>query len=41
VKIPYIAYIFGLILGGLVLGSIADHSGRKMILLGKLLFLLF
>jgi MFS family permease len=38
VKIPNIAYIIGLILGGLIFGYLADHSGRKMILLGKYCF---
>ncbi|CAF2107123.1 unnamed protein product [Rotaria magnacalcarata] len=36
VKLPYIVNIVGFILGALVLGSIADHSGRKMILLGSM-----
>ncbi|CAF0759751.1 unnamed protein product [Didymodactylos carnosus] len=36
VKIPYIAYILGLIIGGLVFGYMADYSGRKMILLGSI-----
>ncbi|CAF3345485.1 unnamed protein product [Rotaria sp. Silwood1] len=36
VKVPYIIYIIGLILGGLIFGYLADHSGRKMILLGSM-----
>ncbi|CAF0758292.1 unnamed protein product [Rotaria sordida] len=36
VKIPYILYIIGFILGGFIFGYIADHSGRKMILLGSM-----
>jgi len=34
-KLPNIVYLIGLVIGGLVFGCIADHSGRKMILLGK------
>ncbi|CAF1018617.1 unnamed protein product [Adineta ricciae] len=36
IKIPYIVYILGMILGGLIFGYIADYSGRKMILLGSI-----
>ncbi|CAF1005749.1 unnamed protein product [Adineta steineri] len=36
VKLPYIVYIIGLILGGLVFGYLADYSGRKMILSGSM-----
>ncbi|CAF4846667.1 unnamed protein product [Rotaria socialis] len=36
VKLPYIVNIVGFSLGALVLGAIADHSGRKMILLGSM-----
>ncbi|CAF2518312.1 unnamed protein product [Rotaria sp. Silwood2] len=36
VKIPNIVYLIGLILGGLIFGYIADHSGRKMILIGSM-----
>lgn len=35
IKIPHIVYIIGLVLGGLIFGYMADHSGRKMVLLGK------
>jgi MFS family permease len=35
-KIPRIVYLIGLILGGLIFGYIADHSGRKMILIGSM-----
>jgi len=35
-KIPHIVYLVGLILGGLIFGYMADHSGRKMILLGSM-----
>ncbi|CAF2516993.1 unnamed protein product [Rotaria sp. Silwood2] len=35
IKVPYIMFIIGLILGGLIFGYIADLSGRKMILLGS------
>ncbi len=43
-KIPNIVYLVGLVLGGLIFGYIADHSGRKMVLLGryfKYLFMFF
>lgn len=40
-RIPYIAYILGLILGGLIFGYLADHAGRKMVLLGWLFVLFF
>ncbi|CAF1158012.1 unnamed protein product [Didymodactylos carnosus] len=36
IKIPYIVYIVGLIIGGLVFGYMADYSGRKMLLLGSM-----
>ncbi|CAF1215977.1 unnamed protein product [Rotaria sp. Silwood1] len=35
-KIPNIVYLIGLVLGGLIFGYIADHSGRKMILIGSM-----
>ncbi|CAF4487934.1 unnamed protein product, partial [Rotaria socialis] len=35
-KIPHIVYLIGLTLGGLIFGYIADHSGRKMILIGSM-----
>jgi MFS family permease len=34
-KLPNIVYLVGLVLGGLIFGYIADHNGRKMILLGR------
>ncbi|CAF1078642.1 unnamed protein product [Rotaria sordida] len=36
VKIPNIVYLVGLVLGGVIFGYIADHSGRKMILIGSM-----
>ncbi|CAF1084013.1 unnamed protein product [Adineta steineri] len=36
IRIPNIVYLIGLILGGLVFGYAADHSGRKMILTGSM-----
>ncbi|UJR16095.1 hypothetical protein I4U23_003007 [Adineta vaga] len=36
IKLAYISYIVGMILGGLIFGYLADHSGRKMILLGSI-----
>ena len=34
-KIPHIIFLIGLILGALIFGAVADHGGRKMVLLGK------
>ncbi|UJR30512.1 hypothetical protein I4U23_018042 [Adineta vaga] len=36
IKLPNIIYLIGLVIGGLVFGCIADHSGRKMILIGSM-----
>jgi MFS family permease len=41
IKIPNIVYLVGLILGGLIFGYIADHTGRKMILLGNIFYINF
>lgn len=40
IKIPNIIFLVGFILGGLIFGYFADHSGRKLALLGKKHFLL-
>ena len=34
-KLPHVIFFIGLILGSLVFGAVADHGGRKMVLLGK------